>query len=192
MLDIEAWAKQASEATKKMPHWEPDDGTDRSQWGSIIGQNRDATLLPRSNWAVVVADMKKRFPNDVEVIRFGHWGVGWVEEFFVRLWDAQGQITPAAEAGLEWMKGLEEYPIADGDHYYEMEYDATLHWIEEAGHWLVSSKAPKDWSAAVHEWFQDNDQSAVENHDDTGGYPSEAQMREALEALGWLEKDEED
>ena len=34
-------------------------------------------------------------------------------------------------------------------------------------------------------WFWDHNQRAVENRDDQGGYPSEDELREAFDALGF-------
>jgi hypothetical protein len=175
-----------------MPLWEPQDGTDPSQWAATVGRHRDSTLLEESNWAVVTADMQKRFPDDTEIVRFGHWGVGWVEELFVRIWDASGEITPAFQAAAEWRGALEGYPVANDEHYSQMEYDATLKNIENAGYNMVRAGAPTDWASRVFDWFWDNDQRAVENVDDTGGYPTEEQLAEALRALKLLDPDWEE
>jgi len=51
---------------------------------------------------------------------------------------------------------------------------------------------PDGWESAVFSWFWDNDQSAVENCDDQGGYPSEDQLREAFDALGYQSTDDDD
>lgn len=189
MSDIEALAKQAVKVSRKLPYWEPRDGSDVYNWTSLVGKHRDSGLLDISNFEVISEDVQKRFPDDVEVVRFGHWAVGWVDELMVRVYDAQGEITPAFEAAAEWRGALEDYPVASDEDYSRREYEATLENIKDAGHNYVSDAAPEGWQFEVFDWFDNNNPSAIENRDDQGGYPSDEELREALAALGWLAED---
>ena len=189
MSDIETLAKQAVKAARKLPSWEPEDGSDSAMLASLVGMHRDSTLLPTSNFEVVSEDMRERFPADVETVRFRHWGVGWIDEFMVRVYDSRGVITPAFEAAAEWRGALEEYPVARDDDYSQREYEATLANIEDVGFVYISPEAPPGWAGRVYSWFSEHNQSAVENRDDQGGYPSDEEMKEALEDLGWLAED---
>lgn len=121
--NIDDVARLKSEQTVRMPFWEPDDGSDRRNWATFVGHHRDSEPLEESNWQVISEDLQNRFPDDTEVVRFRHWGVGWVEELFVRIRDSRGRITPAFEAGVEWMERLAEYPVADEEHFSQTEYE---------------------------------------------------------------------
>jgi len=48
---------------------------------------------------------------------------------------------------------------------------------------------PDDMAGQLLSWFWDNDQSAVENCDDQGGWPTDEQMAEALTELGYTLED---
>jgi hypothetical protein len=123
-MDIQEAAQAFSAQTMKMPWWEPEDGSDPSQWGDVVGHHRDSDMLEESNFHVISTDLEDRYPDDVQIVRFRHWAVGWVEEFFVRIWDASGHITPAWRAAVKWIEQLEEYPIADEHDYEERRFQA--------------------------------------------------------------------
>lgn len=50
------------------------------------GQTRDSDALARSNFEAVCSQLDTLDPhgNDWDVLRFGHWAVGWIDEIFVR------------------------------------------------------------------------------------------------------------
>ena len=97
-----------------------------------------------------------------------------------------GEITPAFQRYHELATAMEEYPILDESDYSEREYEATLENIPIAG-WRLQNEyeLPDDWVGQVYSWFSDNDQSAIENTDDQGGWPTEEQLAEAFTALGF-------
>lgn len=102
-----------------------------------ISQNRDSEALDRSNFAVVSEDMLSRFPEDCEVMRFGHWACGWVESLIVRVLKtdykpslpADWEFTEAFEAIVEWSNALADYPIADEMHYSETAHNELIEFI---------------------------------------------------------------
>jgi hypothetical protein len=103
---------------------------DEMPWPSVglgpVGVHRDSDALARSNWAVVSGDLVSRFPESVQVVRFGHWAVGWVEEL---AWDAS---TPAVVAAVDaWRERLANYPVADEEHFSETETEESLEILRE-------------------------------------------------------------
>lgn len=189
--DLTEIAAAKAAQTREMPHWEPDDGSDPLNWGTFLGHHRDSRLLEESNWEVITNDMLNRFPDDVELVTFGHWGVGWIEEMFVRMRDEQGRFTPAFKAAVKWEEALEAYPVADETDYSEREHEATIENIHSIAYSMVSDAAPEGWESEVYSWLSENGyDNELENVDDQGGYPSEDAVRAALEALGYLEDEE--
>lgn len=95
-----------------------------------VGRSRDSDALERSNWDVVTQELlalAKNLPDGrqtVEVHRFGHWAVGWVEEIVVCPDDPDALALQAS-----WERNLERYPVADEMHYSDTEYQ------EHQGFW---------------------------------------------------------
>lgn len=107
---------------------------DRQDWlVAPVIRTRDSDCLERSNWTVVTEDFEKTrpcqdtleaqcnpdptdYPQDFETYRFNHWGPGWFEICLVR------PGTPCAARAQEWANRLESYPIANEDHFSDLEY----------------------------------------------------------------------
>jgi len=186
---IEELAMQAVKQTEKLPISDSEERERLSKWATVVGRTRDSGLMEISNFESIYKDLETQFPDDVEIHRFGHWGVGWIEEVMVRVYDDVGNITPAFEAAVEWRERLEDYPVADEDDYSMREYEATIENIETEGRNLVRDGAPEGWASEVYSWLGDNNESAVENVDDQGGFPSEEEIAQALDALDLLDPD---
>lgn len=113
---------------------------DLSVWGTMLTVNRDSEALQRSNWEVIKDDMMARFPNDVKVLSTSHWAVGWLDELLVNT-DNPG----ALDAAYEWHEQLDNYIVADEQHYMDTEQaeieecfesygrDEVIDWLEEHG-----------------------------------------------------------
>lgn len=156
---------------------------------------RDSNLREESNAAVLkkVLEEKTEFNDKWEIVSCSHWAVGWVEHLSYEAIGPDGEATDLHEWLGEWFGGLLDYPFADDSDFYERQYEATIKNITDVGYSLVDdAKAPEDWAEQVFDWFRDNDENALEDHDDTGAYPSKEQMEAALRALGWLEDDEDE
>lgn len=94
---------------------------DKQEWLVFpVTQTRDSDALSRSNFEVSEEEFKKLDPEGThyENHRFGHWGPGWFEIIL---------IDPNAEKLIlrseELIRALEEYPILDEEHYYQLEAD---------------------------------------------------------------------
>ena len=155
-------------------------------WAIVYTHNRDSGLLDQSNAAVIRTAMKPFADADDPDVVFeshSHWAVGHVDGFSVRVFK-HGEITPAFQRYHELAMARDEYPILDECDYSEREYEATLENIPLAAWRLVDQyELPEDWAGQVYGWLSDNDQSAIENTDDQGGWPSEEQLAEAFTAV---------
>jgi hypothetical protein len=157
-------------------------------WAIIYTHNPDSGLLDQSNAAVIIKAMQSfADANDPDVVfeSHSHWAVGHVDGFSIRVFK-HGEITPAFQRYHDLATALEEYPILDESEYSDREYEATLENIPLAG-WRLQKEyeLPEEWVAQVYGWFSDNDQSAIENTDDQGGWPTEEQLAESFTALGF-------
>jgi len=106
--------------------------TERTErgWGSVgigpVGQHRDSDALNRSNFTVIYQDLSECFGDRVDIFRFGHWAVGWIEE--IGFDTSRPEILQAV---TEWRSALYDYPVASDDHYSELEWEETAKYVEE-------------------------------------------------------------
>jgi len=121
VLSIEEYRKEVVKmppdfgmASDPEKEWFTDGG-----WGfSGISVHRDSDALSRSNWTVISKDMLERFPDSFDKIHCGHWAVGWIDHLAVDSSDEK-----AIDALLEWESKLEDYPVADEEHFSCTEID---------------------------------------------------------------------
>ena len=92
---------------------------------------------------------------------------------------------------LEIVDRLDDYPVLDEEDYCRREYEATLANFDCAVSCIRHDyELPEGWKEEVFNWFWQNDQRAVENRDDSGGYPNEEQLESAFTALGYQRTEE--
>jgi|TARA_Y100000296_G_C5167216_1_gene255350 hypothetical protein len=157
---------------------------ERKDWFVLpVGRTRDSTLLDLSNWQAVeeILAEKAKPEEDTdcwEIHRFGHWACGWFEIFIVK------PDSPAYRAAEDIARSIEDYPVLNEEDYSEREYTATVENIADALGSFDIENEPEDLAGTLFRWFWDNDQGAVESSDDQGGYPSNQQIENALDALG--------
>lgn len=124
-------------------------------WGFVtIGRHRDSDALQRSNFEVVSEDLLERFPEQLEIMHTSHCLVGWYDHLIVHVRDEQsGAPTEAFLAAHEWMKGLEEYPIASEDHYGRLESEEEWEWfthcLQRVEDLLPESQLPEDYQERI-------------------------------------------
>lgn len=113
---------------------------DRDAWLiAPCGQNRDSDSLTRSNFAVQLAELERleaaaqsanedaEYIDLYELHSFNHWACGWVEIVIVR------PGTAAAEYAAELAESLEDYPVADEEHFSQLETDEAAESWERYG-----------------------------------------------------------
>lgn len=91
-------------------------------WGiGAVGHHRDSDTLDNSNWDVVLTilnrDVGAADDETWNVLSFGHWAVGWIEELGFKLDGPAGPIL------FDIAQRLEDYPILDEEHYSALEWD---------------------------------------------------------------------
>ena len=85
----------------------------------FIGRNRDSDILTETNFRVALEALGGE-SDTVEIIREGHWAVGWIE------WIAIHESDSAAlHKADEIMAALEAYPVLDDMAFSEAEYEAV-------------------------------------------------------------------
>jgi len=151
--------------------------------GPVI-RTRDSGILEESNAAALERHLEsdKSLEGDWTITGASHWGPGWVDHVSFKVIE-DGEPTRVFKIIMEWFDALSDYPVADDADYSEREYKATLANIKSQGYGKVIEAADEDWPSQCLDWFWDYNQSAVENNDDQGGYPSDEDMDDCLKFL---------
>lgn len=162
---------------------------DPDQWAIFYTHHRDSGLLDQSN-AAAIAKALEPFTDDDPDVTFeshGHFLVGHIDGFSIRVIRG-GEITEAFKVYHELVERMDHYPVLDESDYSEREYEATLENIGLSAHSLKHNyDLPEGWESEVFSWLWGHNQSAVENADDQGGWPSEDDLGKAFDALGYPE-----
>jgi hypothetical protein len=160
-------------------------------WAIVYTHHRDSGLLDQSN-AAAMADALRSFSEsenpDVVFESHSHWAVGHVDGFSIRVY-RDGDITDAFRTYYELMERLDGYPVLDEVDYSNREYEAAIENIEDAA-WRIKSTydLTDGWEAQAYEWLSSHRPGAVENKDDRGAYPSERELLDAFNGLGYVQR----
>lgn len=130
-------------------HARPEDADVWAQW---IIRHRDADCLMESNAAAIrealapwctdhTAEGWENYSGpdgddgspDVSIEEASHWAVGWVESVCVRVYGADGAVTPAFRAVHELAQRLYNYPVLDEEDFSSREWAEGEAWCEQAG-----------------------------------------------------------
>jgi hypothetical protein len=191
-MDLEEAAKQAAGNWMKFESfvwWRARDIEDAANFAIHYTHHRDSGLLDQSNAAVVAKALEPFTEGDnPDVIEedHSHWAVGWIKGFAVRVFDETGKITEAFNVYHELAERMDDYPILNESDYSQREYDATFENLDHAA-WRLKRvfDLPHDWQSSTFDWLWQHRDHALENVDDQGGYPSEDDLEEAFDALGY-------
>lgn len=91
-------------------------GEDLTDYYVGPSKHRDSDALEQSNFDSTLKMLGGEDGEKVRADRFGHWGVGWLEQIFVHK-DAADKV----EILKKVLAGLEDYPVVDDDDFYERE-----------------------------------------------------------------------
>jgi len=162
---------------------------DHENFAIFYTHNRDSGLLELSNASEIEKLLgKEEFEEDIRFESHMHFAVGYVDGFAIRCLNKDGTATKAFHCLVEIANRLNNYPVLNEEDYSEREWHATLENIGNNGCQLLDDP-PDGWEGMVLNWLWENNQSAVENVDDQGGYPSKDEIKEALIALKLLEEE---
>jgi hypothetical protein len=169
--------------------WDHSRDEDADQWTVVYTHNRDSGLLDQSNAAAIEREMEPFIEDGTARSEsHGHWACGWVDGYAIRVYLADGSISPAFERWCEIQDRLEDYPLLDDEDHSRRELEACLEAIEQRGK-FTSDDAPEDWAPEVFRILPDRE---TENRDGTGAYPSDESIQDALRELGWLDREYDD
>ena len=102
-----------------------DEPNDADGWTIIYTENRDSGLLEQSNAATIKKKLDRFDENEVQSEHHGHFAVGWVDGFAIRVFGKNGKITPAFKALWDIGQRMERYPVLDEEDYSRRELDAV-------------------------------------------------------------------
>lgn len=94
------------------------DDSEYRDWFGVVGRSRDSGCLEESNFHAALR-MLGGEGDDVRVERYGHWGVGWIEEVYVRPGTGAARVAGEIEAVLE------NYPVLDDEDFSRRESEAA-------------------------------------------------------------------
>lgn len=165
-----------------------DEIDDAENWAVIYTHHRDSGLLDQSNAAVIAKAMQPFTEGDDPDVVFEshhHWAVGHIDGFSIRVFH-NSEVTEAFKMYHELAEQLADYPILDEEAYSSREFEATFENIGEAA-WRLKHdfNLPDEWQSDVYGWLTEHRDHALENTDDQGGWPEEADLEAAFQALGY-------
>lgn len=202
--EIYSAAQDAAGNWKKFKsfYWRNEPEENSNDWAIFYTSNRDSDISEQSNAAAIEKIMETFCQEDdngnFDCVResHNHWAVGYVDGFAIKVFaDDNGAITPAFRTWCGIQSRLEDYSILDEDDFSLREYEATIENIENVGTCYLGDKEElnitDNWAAKCFSWFGEHDSSAIECRDGNGGYPTSKEMKACLNALGWLDEDDE-
>lgn len=96
-------------------------------WGfSGINMHQSSDMVQISNFYFLSDTLCNQYPNDFRIETFSHWAVGSLSELMCRILISKKEgvtvdnITDAFKASTIVHKKLENYPLADEDHYFNL------------------------------------------------------------------------
>tara|TARA_Y100000296_G_C5134792_1_gene237585 strand:+ start:694 stop:1212 length:519 start_codon:yes stop_codon:yes gene_type:complete len=98
---------------------------DRQSWRVLVGQNRDSDPLSRSNFTCALESLGGE-GDHVEVCRFGHWLVGWIEIILIN-----PEHEPTVKIADDIESALADYPVLDEMHWSNLEHEELCEWAEQ-------------------------------------------------------------
>ena len=103
-------------------HYQPEDS---NQWFILYTHNRDSDVLELSNADVIEEELSKFDHDTCRVEDHNHWAVGWIKGFSIRVYDSEGNITPAFKAVYDIANQLSDYPVLDESDFSERETEVA-------------------------------------------------------------------
>lgn len=95
---------------------------DAHLWTIYYTDHRDSDALDRSN-AAVMAELFTPYVDsgDMRPEDHGHWAVGWIKGYAIRVYTSEGAISDAFKALYSVLERLDQYPVLDDEKWSELE-----------------------------------------------------------------------
>jgi len=139
----------------------------------------------------------RRFPDDFRIEGYKHWAVGHVDRLVVRILKQDGpideeNITDAFRAAMQWKDELDDYPVADDDHYSEMIYKDAIEVIRYSPNKILDmiNKDSTDWEDLIYQYLSYYEELQIDS--DAEIYPEDEQIIAAIFHYELMLKDEDD
>jgi len=182
------WQKFESFGWGSQPEENPEN------WTIVYTSNRDSGLTDQAN-AAAIEEIMGQFPEDQVVAEsHGHWAVGHVDGYSIRVYEPDGTLTPAFKAWSEIQTSLENYPVLDESKYSEMEYEASLKNCAQAvAHYMnrhpdervqdfYTDADDEQLGAEFYQWASDSGVD-TSSSDDQGYYPDDSDIEEWVQEV---------
>jgi len=131
-----------------------------------------------------------------DVITVAHWGRGAIEHLAVKVYDADGTITPAARMLLGAVAQFRSNPALNPHEYRkrvaEAAYEATVENITGIGEDYLGEQAPDDWADRVFAFLAKRAPDEVAFDGEAGAEPSERAVIAAMKGLGYFDPEAEE
>jgi hypothetical protein len=127
----------------------------------FLAQHRDSDTLTRSNFLAGLAAIGGE-SDTVQIIREGHWAVGWLEWIAIHESDAKALREADEIAGA-----LTDYPVVSDEHFSELEWsEACEYWerlsVRERAEFIRDSRCGASVFAARRDELPQDDNGALQ------------------------------
>ena len=146
---------------KSLTRWTLPDSYYGAEWPEyfvFLSQSRDSDALTRSNFECGLNALGGE-SDTVQVVREGHWAVGWVEWIAIHESD-----TESLQRADEMLCALSDYPVLDESHFSELEHsEAESQWQQMPIKWRVElcQEAGISVFSARHDWIPQCDNGYI-------------------------------
>lgn len=173
--------------------WSGQPEENSENWAIVYTANRDSGLLEQAN-AEAIDKIMSEFPEDqIRSESHGHWAVGHVDGYSIRVYEQDGSLTPAFQAWASIQEQLDDYPILDEELYGQKEMDAEYENIKQAipsflhrhEDERVEDYGDMDADELTNKFLDWGREKGLqfENIDDQGYWPSDEEMEDFVQEV---------
>jgi hypothetical protein len=204
--NLDKWVTEALKEPDSFAMWESRPEMFVTWSLGPVHVHRDSSILEQVNSNALIKHLESdpTLQDQWENIGCSHWAVGHVDHLAFQViepttdsnatWKIPGRpgfsLTRIARVIKQWFDDLSDYPCADDAALSDAEYEASIKAIEDSirGVELIDN-VPDDWPSQVYDIVVKNGKILVEGD---GAYVEEADVKAALEKLGFIKPDDGD
>lgn len=171
--------------------WHREDEIENPEnWYIWYTHSRDSDLLEMSNAKQIKKILQPFLDKEEDIFEesHGHWAVGYIDGFSVKVRDTNNQITDVFKKVYELHKRIDTYPVLDEEHLSELEHDALYENLKEIiNRFDICEKInQEELQESVYRYLDTYFPHELYNCDGNGAYPSEELIKEYLEEINVL------